>query len=64
MTTNSPQTSAKILPFPKGGRASVGTAFNSDKLNETTPVSEAVSGNWYHEDAIQEAKTTTWSQKH
>jgi hypothetical protein len=64
MTTNSPQTSAKIIPFPKGGRASVGTAFNGDKLNATMPISEALSGSWYHDEAIQEAKATTWSQKH
>jgi hypothetical protein len=68
MTTNSPQTSAKIIPFPKGGRASVGKifdsvrGFDSGKINETMPISEASSGSWYHDEAIQEA--ANWSKKH
>ncbi len=58
MTTNSTQTSAQIIPFPKGGRASVG-----DKMHvETMPISEALSGSWYHDEAIQEA--ANWSKKH
>jgi hypothetical protein len=60
MTTNSSQTSAQIIPFPKGGRASVGTKFTA----ETAPVTEMLSGSWYHDEAIQEAKASTWSQKH
>jgi hypothetical protein len=62
--TNSTQASAKIIPFPKGGRASVGMAFNTDKLNETIPISEAMCGSWYHDEAIQEANAAAWSQKH
>jgi hypothetical protein len=64
MTTNIPQTSAKIIPFPKGGRASVGKSFENSKFNEPMPISEALSGSWYHDEAIQEANATTWSQKH
>jgi hypothetical protein len=64
MTTNSLQTSAKIIPFPKGGRASVGKDFDGGKLNDATPISEALSGSWYHDEAIQEAKAAAWSQKH
>jgi hypothetical protein len=60
--TNSPQTSAKIIPFPKGGRASVGKGLDGAKLSETLPISEALSGSWYHDEAIQEA--ANWSQKH
>jgi hypothetical protein len=63
MTTNSLQTSAKIIPFPKGGRASVGKGLDS-KLNEARPISEALSGSWYHDEAIQEAKAAIWSPKH
>ena len=62
MTMNSSQTSAQIIPFPKGGRASVGKSFESGKLIETVQVSEALSGSWYHDEAIQEA--ANWSQKH
>lgn len=62
--TNSSLTSAKIIPFPKGGRASVGKGLESGKLNETMPISEALSGSWYHDEAIQEAKAAIWSPKH
>jgi hypothetical protein len=62
--TNSSLTSAKIIPFPKGGRSSVGKGLESDKLNEATPISEALSGSWYHDEAIQEAKAAIWSPKH
>lgn len=62
MTTNSPQTSAKIIPFPKGGRASVGKTFDNARI-DTAPVTEAMSGSWYHDEAIQEASTNL-SQKH
>jgi hypothetical protein len=64
MTTNSLQTSAKIIPFPKGGRASVGKGLDSGKLNEAMPISEALSSSWYHDEAIQEAKAALWSPKH
>lgn len=61
MTANSSQTSAQIIPFPKGGRASVGKSFDNANRNEA-PISEALSGSWYHDEAIQEA--ANWSQKH
>lgn len=63
MTTNSHQTSAQIIPFPKGGRASVGTSFNTRTV-ETAPVTEAVSGSWYHDEAIREADAASRTQKH
>jgi hypothetical protein len=62
--TNIPQTSAKIIPFPKGGRASVGKSFDSGKLEEAKPISEALSGSWYHDEAIRESLAANWSQKH
>lgn len=62
MTTNSPQTSAQIIPFPKGGRASAGKGLDSGKRNEAMPISDALSGSWYHDEAIQEA--ANWLQKH
>jgi hypothetical protein len=61
MTTNSSQTSAQIIPFPKGGRASVGKNLDHH-ASDTAPVSEALSGSWYHDEAIQEA--ANWSKKH
>lgn len=64
MTTNSLQTSAQIIPFPKGGRASVGNKFDNRTPVTTAPVSEALSGSWYHDEAIQEANAANWSQKH
>ena len=63
MTTNSSQTSAQIIPFPKGGRASVGKSLDL-RTAEKAPVSEALSGSWYHDEAIQEAKAAIWSPKH
>jgi hypothetical protein len=64
MTMNSSQTSAQIIPFPKGGRASVSKSFDSGKLSEPVPVTEVLSGSWYHDEAIQEALAANWSQKH
>lgn len=63
MTTNSLQTSAQIIPFPKGGRASVGKSFDNRAV-EPAPVSEALSGSWYHDEAIQEANAANRPQKH
>jgi hypothetical protein len=60
--TNSPQTSAKIIPFPKGGRAALGSKFENPAPAET-PVSEVSSGSWYHDEAIQEAAANR-PQKH
>lgn len=60
MTTNISQTSAQIIPFPKGGRASVGNKLTT----QAGPVTEMLSGSWYHDEAIEEAKASTWSQKH
>ena len=61
MNTSLNHGSAKIYQFPAGGRA----AFGGRRLEETKPsldlgarVSEAaVGGSWYHEAAIQEAKS-------
>jgi hypothetical protein len=60
MTTNNSQTSAQIIPFPKGGRASVTSTFAA----QTAPVTEMLSGSWYHDEAIEEAKAANWSKKH
>ena len=62
MNTSLNHGSAKIYQFPAGGRA----AFGGHRFEETKPsanlgvarVSEAaVGGSWYHEAAIQEAKS-------
>ena len=60
MNTSLNHGSAKIYQFPAGGRA----AFGGRRLEETRTdlsaarVSEAaVGGSWYHEAAIQEAKS-------
>jgi hypothetical protein len=62
MNTSLNHGSAKIYQFPAGGRA----AFGGRRLEETKPstdssasrVSEvAVGDSWYHEAAIQEAKS-------
>ena len=57
MNTSLNHGSAKIYQFPAGGRA----AFGGRRLEQTrtsTDLSEAaVGGSWYHEAAIQEAKS-------
>jgi hypothetical protein len=61
MTANSHRESAKIIPFPSGGRADF-----SARLTQTAPVAaddfaatrgaKATSaGAWYHEEAIRDA---------
>lgn len=63
MTTNIPLTSAKIIPFPTRARSTAG-GNRSDTSTASQPVSEALSGSWYHDEAIQEALAANWSQKH
>lgn len=52
--------SAKIYQFPAGGRSALGgRPFDNGKAatEATAPrISEACSGSWYHEAAIQESK--------
>lgn len=58
MNTDLNQASAKIYQFPAGGR----DAFGGRHREETKPASaqgssqtDACSGSWYHEDAIEES---------
>ena len=60
MTTNSPHTSATIIPFPTRARTPAGGNLDK-KSSADQPVTQALSGSWYHDEAIQEA---AWSQKH
>ena len=52
--------SAKIYQFPIGGRAALANRRDGESkspIDQTTPyVSEACSGSWYHEEAIQESR--------
>ena len=61
MNTSLNHGSAKIYQFPAGGRAAFGGRFNETKPStdlSASRVSEAaVGGSWYHEAAIQEAKS-------
>jgi hypothetical protein len=65
MTSNSPDASATIIPFPVGGRRNAGVRQNETVIPNTAlgtqPVSEAASGSWYHEAAIAESQ---WFKKH
>jgi hypothetical protein len=54
-STTSSQTSAKIIPFPGGGRKSVGLRGNATPADLTMPTVAFGSG-WYHDAAIQESK--------
>ncbi len=51
--------SAEILPFPAGGRTGLGGRSGHARAAETsdTPrTAKVVSGAWYHEEAIEEAR--------
>ncbi len=61
MTSNIPHASATIIPFPAQRRTAVATRRDDLKPAAEQTVSEAASGSWYHEAAIQESK---WVQKH
>ena len=58
MTTS--EGSAKIYPFPAGGRAALGDRRSGEtkSIDQSTPrVNEALcSGSWYHEEAIRESQ--------
>ena len=56
-STTSAQTSAKIIPFPAGGRKSVGVRGNATADDLSVPTVAFGSG-WYHDAAIQDAKRT------
>ncbi|MGJ4939685.1 DUF2735 domain-containing protein [Bradyrhizobium sp. HKCCYLS1011] len=62
MNTDSPiEGSARIYQFPRGGRAALG-GQRYGETQSSTPVSQAVqpsiySGSWYHDEAIQEARS-------
>jgi hypothetical protein len=63
MTTDFSCPSAKIYPFPVGGRRFVGAA-RGESRTAADPRTRAISGDaigeaWYHEAAIQEAKRTS-----
>jgi hypothetical protein len=63
MSTNLNPGSARIYQFPAGGRSALGERRNNEtkSIGQITPsVNVALcSGSWYHEEAIQEAKTTS-----
>lgn len=61
MTTDLSRVSAKIYQFPAGGRE----ALDGRHREETEPATrqgsrqtQACSGSWYHEDAIEESDPT------
>ncbi len=59
MTESFQRQSAKILHFPAGGRSTLGG--RRDVVMAAEPfvaprVAKVVSGAWYHEEAIQEAR--------
>jgi hypothetical protein len=60
MNTGLNHGSAKIYQFPPGGRSAVGGRRYEEAETATdlasSPISEACSGSWYHEAAIQESK--------
>jgi hypothetical protein len=60
MNTSLNHGSAKIYQFPAGGRSALGGRHYDDTKSTaeaSSPViSEACSGSWYHEAAIQESK--------
>jgi hypothetical protein len=64
MNQNLNHGSARIYQFPAGGRAALG----GRRYGETTPLETAArvnetvcSGSWYHEEAIQEARSPSKS---
>jgi hypothetical protein len=61
MNTSLNHGSAKIYQFPVGGRAAFGGRFGETKPStdlSAARISEAAAGgSWYHEAAIQEAKS-------
>jgi hypothetical protein len=61
MSTNLNQGSARIYQFPAGGRAALGGRHpgETSTIDRTAPLVNAAlcSGSWYHEEAIQEAKS-------
>jgi Protein of unknown function (DUF2735) len=63
MSTNPNQGSARIYQFPAGGRSALGgrRQGETNSIDRTAPlVTEALcSGSWYHEEAIQEARSTS-----
>jgi len=59
MTTSTPLPSAKIIPFPTGGRKTFAAHRDvADAADATTSrlSGDTVGGAWYHEAAIQDAK--------
>ena len=59
MTESLQRQSAKILQFPAAGRAALGGRRDDVKPAEpfvAPRVAKIVSGAWYHEEAIQEAR--------
>ncbi|MGH6679697.1 MAG: DUF2735 domain-containing protein [Bradyrhizobium sp.] len=61
MNTDLNQASAKIYQFPPGGRAALGRRHHEETkpaAGQGSPPTEACSGSWYHEDAIEESDPT------
>ena len=59
MTENVLGQSAQILQFPAGGRSALGGRRDAAKPAEpfvAPRVTKVVTGAWYHEEAIQEAR--------
>ena len=62
MNTSLNQGSAKIYQFPAGGRAALGGRRHDEAKSASAPGNHLVDGaacseSWYHEAAIQEAKS-------
>jgi Protein of unknown function (DUF2735) len=59
MTENPHRQSAKILQFPAAGRSALGARRDEVKSAEPLVAPRAVkivSGAWYHEEAVQDAR--------
>ncbi len=59
MTESSQRQSAEILQFPAGGRSTLGGRRDEVKPAEqfvAPRLAKVVSGAWYHEEAVQEAR--------
>jgi hypothetical protein len=57
MTMQLDQPSAKIYPFPAGGRSTRADCRAGEQAPEAPPFDEAgCAGSWYHEAALEEAE--------
>jgi hypothetical protein len=58
VTSEPKAVTAKIYPFPAGGRFNANTAADAGQSarEPVVPVAEVAFGNWYHDAAIRDSK--------